>query len=82
MGIDVIMVGSILSAIATFAVLVAIYAATTDANATTPIARWQRTRFGMLNWNMWHTWEHYGNIVVYLRINGLVPPSSAPMPGH
>ena len=35
-----------------------------------------RTRFGMLNWNLWHTWEHYGNVVVYLRMNGLVPPSS------
>jgi uncharacterized damage-inducible protein DinB len=40
-----------------------------------------KTRFAMLNWNLWHTWEHYGNIVVYLRIKGLVPPSSAPMPG-
>ena len=35
-----------------------------------------RSRFGMLNWNLWHTWEHYGNIVVYLRMNGLVPPTS------
>jgi uncharacterized damage-inducible protein DinB len=35
-----------------------------------------RTRFGMLNWNLWHTWEHYGNMVVYLRLKGLVPPSS------
>jgi uncharacterized damage-inducible protein DinB len=35
-----------------------------------------RTRLGYLNWNMWHTWEHYGNVVVYLRLNGLVPPSS------
>lgn len=25
-----------------------------------------------------HFMEHYGNIVTYLRINGLVPPSSAP----
>ena len=30
----------------------------------------------MLNWNLWHTWEHYGNVVVYLRIKGLVPPST------
>ena len=33
-----------------------------------------RTRFAMLNWNLWHTWEHYGNVVVYLRLKGLVPP--------
>lgn len=60
------------------------YAALTDADAATPVARWQRTRFGMLNWNMWHTWEHYGNLVVYMRVNGLTPPSSMPMPmpGH
>ena len=35
----------------------------------------------MLNWNMWHTWEHYGNVVVYLRMKGLVPPSSEKMTG-
>jgi len=28
--------------------------------------------------NTGHYQEHYGNIVTYLRINGLVPPSSAP----
>ena len=38
-----------------------------------------RTRFAMLNWNLWHTWEHYGNVVVYLRMKGLVPPSSEMM---
>lgn len=35
-----------------------------------------RTRFAMLNWNLWHTWEHYGNVVVYLRMKGIIPPSS------
>jgi uncharacterized damage-inducible protein DinB len=25
-----------------------------------------------------HTWEHYGNLVTYLRMKGLVPPSSEP----
>jgi hypothetical protein len=39
-----------------------------------------RSKFSYLNWNLWHTWEHYGNIVVYLRMNGLVPPSSEKMP--
>jgi hypothetical protein len=28
--------------------------------------------------NTGHVEEHYGNLVTYLRINGLVPPSSAP----
>jgi hypothetical protein len=26
--------------------------------------------------NAAHDWEHYGNIVTYLRIKGMVPPSS------
>ena len=42
--------------------------------------RANRTRFGRLNWNLWHTWEHDGNIVVYRRMKGLVPPSSEPRP--
>jgi hypothetical protein len=24
-----------------------------------------------------HIYEHYGNIVTYMRLNGMVPPSSA-----
>ena len=24
----------------------------------------------MLNWNLWHTWEHYENVVVYLHNEG------------
>jgi hypothetical protein len=53
------------------------YDALTDASGGEPAPGGKRpTRFGMLNWNLWHTWEHYGNVVVYLRIKGLVPPSS------
>jgi uncharacterized damage-inducible protein DinB len=66
---------------AAFAYCDAAYEALTDAALGQPSARAGKTRFEMLNWNMWHTWEHYGNVVVYLRIRGLVPPSSAPMPG-
>ncbi len=58
------------------------YATLTDATGALPAAGGKmRTRFGYLNWNMWHTWEHYGNVVVYLRLNGLVPPSSQKMAG-
>jgi len=65
---------------AAFAYCDAAYDALTDAAGTAPAAgRANRTRFGMLNWNLWHTWEHYGNVVVYLRLKGLVPPSSQPM---
>ena len=35
-----------------------------------------RTRLGVLNFNNAHTMEHYGNMVTYMRIRGLVPPSS------
>ena len=52
------------------------YAMLTDASGSEPAGKTGRTKFGMLNWNVWHTWEHYGNIVVYLRLKGLVPPSS------
>lgn len=34
------------------------------------------TRLWVLAFNLSHTWEHYGNIVTYMRENGLVPPSS------
>ncbi len=64
-----------------FAYCDAVYDAMTDASGLQPVAGRNRTRFGMLNWNLWHTWEHYGNMVVYLRIKGLVPPSSEPMRG-
>lgn len=67
---------------AAFAYCDGAYDALTDASGAemAPTMK-QRTRFGMLNWNLWHTWEHYGNVVVYLRMNGLVPPSSQRMPG-
>ena len=38
----------------------------------------QGARAANLTGNTIHFQEHYGNIVTYLRINGLVPPSSAP----
>ncbi len=34
------------------------------------------TRLGVLALNVTHNWEHYGNFITYLRIKGLVPPSS------
>ena len=63
---------------AAFAYCDGAYGALTDANSADSVKGQTRTRFGMLNWNLWHTWEHYGNIVVYLRMKGLVPPSSEP----
>lgn len=37
-----------------------------------------RSRLFALTLNATHNGEHYGNIVTYMRINGLVPPSSRP----
>ena len=34
------------------------------------------TRLSMLDFNVSHTMEHYGNLVTYMRIEGIVPPSS------
>ncbi len=34
------------------------------------------TRLGALSFNSAHNYEHYGNLVTYMRMNGIVPPSS------
>jgi uncharacterized damage-inducible protein DinB len=33
-------------------------------------------KLSVLEYNTHHTFEHYGNIVTYMRLKGLVPPSS------
>jgi uncharacterized damage-inducible protein DinB len=35
------------------------------------------TRLSVLTFNTAHDFEHYGNIVTYMRLKGLVPPSTA-----
>lgn len=57
----------------------AVYASMTDAAALQPIEAFGQkfTRLGMLNLNVTHGSEHYGNVVTYMRLKGLVPPSSA-----
>jgi uncharacterized damage-inducible protein DinB len=40
----------------------------------------QRSRLFTLIENAAHDNEHYGNLVTYLRMNGMVPPSSRPAP--
>jgi uncharacterized damage-inducible protein DinB len=42
----------------------------------------QRPRYYALIANASHDAEHYGNIVTYMRLNKLVPPSSRPRPGR
>jgi uncharacterized damage-inducible protein DinB len=36
------------------------------------------TRVGVMNYESIHTSEHYGNLVTYMRLNKIVPPSSEP----
>lgn len=36
----------------------------------------EKTKLGVLSVNQVHTIEHYGNIVTYLRMNDIVPPTS------
>ena len=54
------------------------YDAMTDRSAAEPIKFLGRDapRITALNFNSAHMNEHYGNIVTYMRLKGLVPPSS------
>jgi len=55
------------------------FAAVTEANmAERASATSPRSKIGALIYNTSHTNEHYGNVVTYMRLNNLVPPSSAP----
>jgi hypothetical protein len=38
------------------------------------------TRLGLAAVCVWHAAEHYGQMVIYLRLNGIVPPTSRPNP--
>ncbi len=40
------------------------------------------TRLSVLAFNSAHDFEHYGNIVTYMRLKGMVPPSSAGRSGN
>ena len=38
----------------------------------------ESTRLGITTLAIWHVSDHYGQLVVYLRMNGIVPPASRP----
>ena len=63
-----------------FAACDKVFAATTDANGSTPVNMFgqPQSRLGVLAFNNSHTWEHYGNLVTYMRLKNIVPPSSEP----
>ena len=56
------------------------YDGMTDASAveTIKFMGGDAPRLAALNVNSLHTVEHYGNLVVYLRMKNIVPPSSEP----
>jgi hypothetical protein len=55
-----------------------VYGSMTDAdgNATVKLFGRDRSKLGALNLNVAHDNEMYGTIAVYLRLKGIVPPSS------
>ena len=61
-----------------FAYCDAAFAKMTDADAAAmvPFFGRQLSRLGIMDFNTAHTMEHYGNLVTYMRIKGIVPPSS------
>ena len=56
------------------------YDAMTDASAAETIKFFGRetTKLGVLAFNNMHDMEHYGNLVTYMRLKNIVPPSSEP----
>jgi hypothetical protein len=55
--------------------------ALTDATAAAPLRLYGQntTKLGALIENLGHTMEHYGNLITYFRLKGMVPPSSQGM---
>jgi uncharacterized damage-inducible protein DinB len=61
-----------------FAYCDAAYAKMTDSSAAEvlPFFGMKATRLGIMDFNIAHTMEHYGNLVTYMRLKNIVPPSS------
>ncbi len=59
-----------------------VYASMTDSAGAARVrwARWEMSKLGLLNWNISHDNEMYGILGAFLRIKGIVPPSSEGRP--
>jgi len=57
-----------------------VYESMTDAAGTAKVhwVRWDMSKLGLLNWNISHDNEMYGIMGAFLRLKGIVPPSSEP----
>ena len=49
-----------------------------EAHGTMKLFGGEHPKVQVLLLNLTHDWEHYGNIVTYMRLKGMVPPSSQP----
>lgn len=58
------------------------YDGMTDASATQMIKLFgnEAPKLGALTINNMHNWEHYGNLVTYMRLKNIVPPTSEQAP--
>jgi len=54
--------------------------AITEKNMYDPIEKAGNTRLGESVVCIWHVADHYGQVAIYLRENGIVPPASRPTP--
>src|SRR5690349_15642341 len=43
-----------------------------------PVLPFLSSRLGVATIGCWHTMDHYGQMVEYLRMNGIIPPASRP----
>jgi uncharacterized damage-inducible protein DinB len=60
-----------------FAYCDGVYAKMTDASAADMVTFGRPfTKLAVMDFNTAHTMEHYGNLVTYMRMKGIVPPSS------
>jgi uncharacterized damage-inducible protein DinB len=61
-----------------------VIAGITAENAVTPLPKpvfpFLSTRLAIANIGTWHPMDHYGQMVEYLRMNGIIPPASRPRP--
>ena len=61
----------------------AVYAEMTDEESMEMVTffgderRQEMTKASVMSFNSTHNYEHYGQLTVYMRINGMTPPSSA-----
>lgn len=54
----------------------------TPQNQVEPVTvEWGKsTRLALASMCAWHGFDHYGQMAIYLRMNGIVPPASRPQP--